>query len=72
VEEVISYASTLVALGMVGRLGGSALGAYSLAHSVTNITGKETWQRSDPRQAVAQACSSYGRSRRAGRQLASA
>lgn len=39
IEEVVSYASTLVAMGMVGRLGASALGAYTLAHSITNITG---------------------------------
>lgn len=39
-EEVVTYASNLIALGMVGRLGAFPMGTFSLAHSFTNITGE--------------------------------
>ena len=38
-EELISYCGTLVALAFVGRLGAEALGVFTLAHCITNITG---------------------------------
>lgn len=46
-EEVAYYASTIISVAMAGRLGGFALGAFSLSHAVTNITGEpRPWKRS--------------------------
>ena len=39
-EECLTYASTLISMAAVGRLGAFALGAFVLSHSVTNITGQ--------------------------------
>ncbi|GAB4817451.1 hypothetical protein N2152v2_004497 [Parachlorella kessleri] len=39
VEEVITFGSTVIAIGIVGRLGPLQLSIFSLARSVTNITG---------------------------------
>ena len=39
VEEVVSYGSTIYALACVGRLGATPLAVFTLAHSLTNMTG---------------------------------
>eukprot|EP00887_Chlorella_sp_A99_P007593 scaffold28.g7593.t1 len=43
VEEVLAYGSTLLALGVAGRLGGFSLSVFLLAHSVTNISGQSVF-----------------------------
>jgi len=39
-QEVITFGSTVIAIGIVGRLGPLQLSIFSLARSVTNITGE--------------------------------
>ena len=39
-EELLTYASTLISMAAAGRLGAFPLAVFSLSHSVTNITGQ--------------------------------
>lgn len=39
VEEVVTYGSTIIAILMVGKLGAFPLSVFSLARSITNMTG---------------------------------
>lgn len=38
-EEAFAYASTVLAMACAGRLGGFALGVFTLSHALSNITG---------------------------------